>query len=129
MSYTWITVKDAEIIHEIQLTEHGGSFGVPDRNLLESALMRPQMSLNYGKPTLFELAAPYAFGITRNHPFLDGNKRVALVVAETFLGLHGVELTASDEDCVRMMHDLAAGNMTESELAVWFEAASEVPQA
>ena len=104
-------------IHDEQLAEHGGQAGVRDHGLLESALARPRNELAYGETSLARLAASYAFSLSRNHPFLDGNKRTSLVVAELFLLLNGLELTASDGECVTTFLNLAAGDLTEEQLA------------
>ena len=117
--YVWISELFAIAIHDRQLAEHGGPSGTRDNALLQSALSKPQNLKAYGDPDLAELAASYAFGIVRNHPFVDGNKRTAFVVCETFLALNGAELTASDVDCVLVMQDLAAGEIVESEFAAW----------
>ena len=117
--YVWISELFAIAIHDRQLAEHGGPSGTRDNTLLQSALSKPQNLNAYGDPDLAELAASYAFGIARNHPFVDGNKRTAFVVCETFLALNGVELTANDVDCVLIMQDLAAGEITEAEFAAW----------
>ena len=117
--YVWISELFAIAIHDRQLAEHGGPSGTRDNTLLQSALSNPQNLKAYGEPDLSELAASYAFGIARNHPFVDGNKRTAFVVCETFLALNGVELTASDVDCVLVMQDLAAGEIAEAEFAAW----------
>lgn len=106
--------------HAEQLVEHGGGDGVRDLGLLESAMVRPQNLAQYGKPDLAELAAAYAFGIARNHPFIDGNKRTAAVVSETFLVLNGGALVASDAELVVAFLALAAGELSEDELAFWF---------
>jgi death-on-curing protein len=124
----WIDLGVVLAIHDQQLAEHGGQPGVRDRGLLESAMARPQNQFAYGEHALPRLAASYAFGISRNHPFLDGNKRTSLVVAELFLGLNGVELTASDAECVRTFLALAAGDLTEEELTEWIAAhATAIP--
>ena len=117
--YVWISELFAIAIHDRQLVEHGGPSGTRDNALLQSALSKPQNLKAYGDPDLAELAASYAFGIVRNHPFVDGNKRTAFVVCETFLALNGAELTASDVDCVLVMQDLAAGEIVEGEFAAW----------
>jgi death-on-curing protein len=109
-------------IHDEQLAEHGGQAGVRDRGLLESAMIRPQNQFAYGERSLPRIAASYAFGISRNHPFLDGNKRTSLVVAELFLELNGYELTTTDAECVTAFLQLAAGELTEEQLADWIEA-------
>lgn len=118
----WIWVADSVVyaIHEEQLAEHGGIAGVRDEGLLSSALARPQNSAAYGEnPDAAALAAAYAFGIARNHPFLDGNKRTAFVVMELFLNLNGMNLNASDADCISTMLSLAAGDLSEKALAIW----------
>ena len=115
----WIDLEVVLAIHDEQLAEHGGQAGVRDRGLLESALSRPQNQFAYGEHALPRLAASYAFGISRNHPFLDGNKRTSLVVAELFLNLNGLDLTASDVECVTTFLQLAAGDLTEEQLTEW----------
>jgi death-on-curing protein len=115
----WIDLEVVLAIHDEQLAEHGGQTGVRDRGLLESALARPQNQFAYGEHALPRLAASYAFGISRNHPFLDGNKRTSLVVAELFLVLNGLELTATDAECVTAFLALAAGELTEDQLTQW----------
>jgi death-on-curing protein len=109
-------------IHDAQLAEHGGASGVRDRGLLDSALARPQHLAAYGEPDIATLAAAYAFGIARNHPFVDGNKRTALVALETFLALNGHDLAADDAACVVTMLGLAAGELEEDALADWVRA-------
>jgi death on curing protein len=106
--------------HAEQLAEHGGGEGVRDERLLESAMARPQNLAAYGDPDIADLAAAYAFGIARNHPFVDGNKRTAAVVSETFLVLNGQSLTASDAELVVAFLALAAGELSEEEMADWF---------
>jgi death-on-curing protein len=108
-------------IHERQLAEHGGAEGVRDLGLLESALARPQQRYAYGdpRPALAALAAAYAYGIARNHPFIDGNKRTAAVVCETFLSLNGHDLAATDVAVVAAFLSLAAGEMSDAETAEW----------
>lgn len=106
-------------IHDEQIAEHGGVAGVRDPGLLDSALNRPRQRHHYEAAPLPGLAASYAYGIVRNHPFLDGNKRTGLVVAELFLALNGWTLTASDADCVLTILKLAAGGLTEESLADW----------
>jgi len=115
----WISVETALAIHEEQIAEHGGAEGVRDGGLLESALARPRNAWGYGVEDLCALAASVGHGVARNHPFVDGNKRTAYVVVETFLLLHGTTLTASDAESVVAMLDLAAGEMTEEEFAAW----------
>lgn len=118
--YVWIVTEVTLAAHAEQLAEHGGAEGVRDAGALESAMMRPRNLADYGKPDMAALAAAYAFGIARNHPFVDGNKRTAAVVAEAFLVLNGAELKASDAEVVVAILALAAGELTEEELADWF---------
>ena len=106
--------------HREQLIEHGGGQGVRDSGLLERAMARPQHLVAYGQPDAAALAAAYAYGIARNHPFVDGNKRTAAVVSETFLVLNGFALEASDAEVVVAFLALAAGELGEDELADWF---------
>lgn len=115
-----IGIEIAEAVHGEQLAEHGGGEGVRDARLLESALARPQNLVTYGTPDMAALAAAYAFGIARNHPFVDGNKRTAAVVSETFLAINGIALDASDAEIVVAFTALAAGELSEDELADWF---------
>ena len=118
-SWIWITLDVAMTAHAEQLAEHGGGEGVRDLRLLESAMARPQNLVTYGQPDAAALAAAYAFGIARNHPFVDGNKRTAAVVSETFLALNGFALTASDAELAVAFIDLAAGELSEAELEAW----------
>ena len=118
----WIGVETALAIHEEQIAEHGGGEGVRDRGLLESALARSRNAWGYGVTDLCALAAALGHGIARNHPFVDGNKRTAFVVVETFLILNEAELGASDAESVVAMLDLASGEMTEDEFADWLRA-------
>lgn len=116
----WIATDVAVAAHGEQLAEHGGPAGVRDPGALESAMMRPRDLAQFGEPDIAALAAAYAYGIARNHPFTDGNKRTAAVVSETFLVLNGYRLTASDAELVVAFLALAAGELTEEELADWF---------
>ena len=117
--WIWLSVKLVRAAHEEQLVEHGGPAGIRDEGLLASALARPQHKVLYGSPDMAELAASYAFGIARNHHFVDGNKRTAFVALEAFLDFNGCELNASDESCVLKMLDLAAGDIEEADFAQW----------
>ena len=110
----------AQAAHLEQLAEHGGAAGVRVARLLESEMARPQNLVAYGEPDAAELAAAYAFGIARNHPFVDGNKRTAAVVSETFLVLNGYQLAASDAELVVAFLALAAGELSEEEMVDWF---------
>ncbi|MEO0500188.1 MAG: type II toxin-antitoxin system death-on-curing family toxin [Pseudomonadota bacterium] len=122
MSTTWLWVHEevVRIIHQEQLAEHGGGEGVRDSNMLASALARPRNLDAYDEPDVAALAAAYAFAIARNHPFVDGNKRTAAVVAELFLDLHGYVLEADDVELVIKMTALAAGDLDEGSLATWY---------
>jgi death-on-curing protein len=117
----WISETLAMAIHRRQLAEHGGLDGVRDPGLLQSALARPRHLFAYTDPTpgLPALAASYAYGIARNHPFIDGNKRTAAVVCETFLELNGMSIEATDMELYPIFLDLAAGAISEEELAEW----------
>jgi len=117
----WIERPLAIAIHERQLAEHGGDIGVRDESLLDSALARPQQSHAYGDPPpdIADLAASLAFGLARNHPFVDGNKRTAHVCYRVFLALNGTDLVASDEDKYVTMIALAEGSLSEAEFAAW----------
>lgn len=115
----WVAKSVALAIHEQQIAEHGGSQGVRDIGLLESALARPQNLAAYGEPGVVALAAAYAFGIARNHPFLDGNKRTSYVVTRSFLNLNGSDMTADEGTRLQIWLSLGAGNLTEEELGNW----------
>lgn len=116
----WLDATDAIAIHDRQLAEHGGGSGVRTMNMLESALARPINQWTYGQEDRCALAAAYAFGVARNHPFVDGNKRTAWVLARLFLALNGVSVVFAPEDAIRAMLALAAGELSEEELADWF---------
>lgn len=117
----WISRALTLAIHERQLAEHGGIAGVRDEALLESALARPQQLFAYGQPPpdLADLAASLAYGLARNHPFLDGNKRTAHVCYRVFLRMNGADLRATDEDKYVAMLALAEGSLSEAEFAAW----------
>jgi death-on-curing protein len=117
----WIWIEEAVVwaVHEAQLAEHGGSAGVRDSGLLASALARPLNLAAYGEPDVAALASAYGYGIARNHPFIDGNKRTAFVCTELFLMLNGANLTADDANCVATMLALAAGDLAEADFAAW----------
>ena len=116
----------AQAVHDRQLAEHGGLSGVKDVGLLESAMARPVNKHAYGESDPFELAAAYAFGIARNHPFADGNKRTAWVMARLFLKLNGVAIAFDKADATRAMIALAAGALTEEVFAEWLRSRSTV---
>lgn len=120
MRWTWVLESVALAIHEAQLAEHGGMPGIRDEGLFLSAMARPQNVAAYGdRRDVADLAAAYAFGLARNHPFLDGNKRTAFVVMEVFLNLNGWVLEADDAECITTMESVAAGKLPEKSLATW----------
>jgi len=121
--FKWVGKSALLLLHEQSLVEHGGLRGVRDEGLLESALARPQQILNYREDaTLAELAAAYAVGIARNHPFNDGNKRAAFLAVGVFLDIHGYLLTAGHVKAYPVMMGVASGEIREEELAVWISA-------
>jgi death-on-curing protein len=122
----WVREDVVYAVYRRQIAEHGGVEGVRDVNLLLSTLARPRNLLAYSEqpPDLAALAASYAFGIARNHPFIDGNKRVALVVCRTFLKLNGLDLEASQEEKYLTFLRLAEGSVAEEALAEWIRARS-----
>jgi death-on-curing protein len=115
-------------MHALLIKEHGGRPGLRDEGLLDAALARARNKFAYDGPDLFDLAAAYAFGLARNHPFVDGNKRIALAAADVFLQCNGWELTSDEAETVVAFLDLAAGKLTEAQLASWFRAnAQQLP--
>jgi death-on-curing protein len=117
----WISKKAVLAMHSAQLAEHGGSDGIRDETLLDSALAKPLNVFAYDdQPDIFRLAASYAFGIARNHAFVDGNKRTALVVSLTFLERNGWDIVAQKEDVYFTFLHLADGSLSEEELTAWF---------
>ncbi|MDK9725069.1 MAG: type II toxin-antitoxin system death-on-curing family toxin [Sterolibacteriaceae bacterium MAG5] len=117
--WVWVERSVLLAVHDEQLAEHGGAAGLRDEGLFDSALARPLNLAAYDEPDTADLAASYAVGLAKNHPFVDGNKRTAFVAMELFLALNGTELTAGDTDCVLTMLAVAAGDMDESALADW----------
>jgi death-on-curing protein len=116
----WLTRVAIDAIHDDQVREHGGLPGLRDENALESALARPQQKWRYAATIdLAALAAAYGFGLVRNHPYRDGNKRIGFLAIATFLGLNGDDLRASDTEVVAEIVALAAGRVTEDELTDW----------
>ena len=115
----WLTPEIVIAIHEMQLAEHGGPAGIRDMGMLESALGRPQNKFAYGENDLAVLAAAYGFGVARNHPFIDGNKRTSLMVIYTFLGINDVEFIVPEAEFATIILDLAAGEVSEESLARW----------
>lgn len=116
----WLPIDLALAVHDRQLAEHGGPVGVRNAAGLDSALARPINQWAYGENDLCALAAAYAYGIARNHPFTDGNKRTAWVFARLFLRLNGQTIAFSARDAIAAMQSLAAGELSEGELADWF---------
>jgi death-on-curing protein len=125
--WTWVGLEVARAAHLDQLAQHGGGEGVRDEGLFQSAMARPQNLASYGDPDAASLAASYAFGIARNHPFVDGNKRTALVVSETFLRINGYRLDATNAELVVRFMALAAGELSEEELGAWFRERLSTP--
>ncbi len=120
MEYTWIVFESVLAMHNRQIAEHGGSDGVRDEGLLSSALARPQNLLAYTDDAdIAALAGAYAFGIAKNHPFIDGNKRTALVAMRTFLRANGHDLKATQEEKYITFLSLADGSLSEDELVDW----------
>lgn len=115
----WLNREDCLAIHEMMLAQHGGSSGVRDEGLLESALSKPQNLFAYSSPTLTEMGASYAAGIIRNHPFLDGNKRTGFMLAVTFLEVNKMEFTATEESVVEMTLALASEKLKQAAYAEW----------
>lgn len=117
--WVWVNRAALELLHEESLAEHGGAPGIRDPGLLESALMRPQHAAAYGTPDVCDLAAAYAVGLARNHPFVDGNKRAAFLAAGLFLLLNGHRLVATQTQATQVMFALAAGEIDEEALSAW----------
>ena len=118
----WVSMTLILAVHADQIKEHGGSPGVRDKGLLDSALSRPRNRFGYDSESdLCDLAASYGFGIARNHPFIDGNKRVAFQAMYLFLGLNGLRIEASEEEVVAVMLALASSELEEPELAAWLK--------
>lgn len=115
----WLLLESVLAMHERQLAEHGGGEGIRDAGLLDSALQRPLNKFSYGEPDLCALAAAYAYGIARNHPFIDGNKRTALVASLTFLEINRFTMTSTQAENVTVFLALAAGELDEDGLAAW----------
>jgi death-on-curing protein len=120
--WIWVEIRDVIPIHEAQLTKHGGADGIRDMGALESAMARPQNRAAYSEVSAAAaLAASYAFGIAKNRPFVDGNKRTAFVALEFFLELNGYTLGADDVECVMVMLGVADGSISEAKLAAWID--------
>jgi death on curing protein len=117
----WLNRRVIVAIHETLLHRFGGLEGLRDDGLLESALARPQQLFHYGKPSAYSMAAAYAHGLVKNHPFLDGNKRIGFMAAYTFLGANGYSLEATEESAVEHTLALAAGAISEEDYAAWLK--------
>lgn len=115
----WLSREECLALHDLMLSHYGGMAGVRDDNMLESALAKPRQLLHYGKPAMADLAAAYAVGIVRNHPFIDGNKRTGFMMGAAFLERNGFEFHASEVDVVLRTLALAAAEMTEAAYAEW----------
>ena len=118
-NWVWLDTSVLLAVHDEQLVEHGGISGVRDTGMFESALFRAPNLAAYGEPDFAELAAAYGFGLAKNHPFLDGNKRTAFVAVELFLRLNGYVLKANDAACVLTMLAVTSGDMDEAGFAGW----------
>lgn len=129
MSWRFLSRRALELLHDESLAEHGGRPGLRDEGLLESALARPHQLLAYGQPDLAALAAAYAFGLARNHAFVDGNKRAAFLATGLFLGLNGHRLMTTQADATLTMLALAAGDLSEDEFAHWLRSHTQPRQA
>jgi death-on-curing protein len=125
----WIAYQTALIYHDLQIEEHGGAHGVRGEGAVQSALARPENLAAYGEPDLFDLAAAYAHGIVQNHPFVDGNKRTGFVVAVSFLDLNGRALEVDEAEAAVIFLRLAAGELSEPDLAAWFRRNASRPDA
>ena len=115
----WLSSQMIVAIHDEQLATHGGAAGLRDEGMLESALDRPRNKWTYEQAELAELAAAYAFGIARNHPFVDGNKRTALLALYTFLGVNDIEFDVPEAEAASIILSLAAGEVSEESLTRW----------
>jgi len=120
----WLTKEECLALHDLMLADYGGAAGVRDMGLLESALARPQQLFHYGKPSLAEMAAAYAAGIVKNHPFVDGNKRTGFMMGAGFLERNGLTFRATEADAVIQTLALAAGEIDKAAYALWLAANS-----
>ncbi|MGH8046739.1 MAG: type II toxin-antitoxin system death-on-curing family toxin [Chthoniobacterales bacterium] len=120
----WLTKEECLALHDLMLADYGGAAGIRDVGLLESALARPQQLFHYGKPTLAEMAAAYAAGIVKNHPFLDGNKRTGFMMGAGFLERNGLTFRATEAEAVLKTLALAASEIDEAAYAAWLAANS-----
>ena len=125
----WLLPEAVVAMHEIVLAEHGGSAGIRDVGLMESALARPVNKFHdQPESALFDLAAAYSFGLAMNHPFVDANKRTALLAGLVFLSLNGVDFNAPEAETVVTFEALAAGDVSEGELSNWFKIHSKLSE-
>lgn len=115
----WVPKDFVIVLHDQYIVEFGGSFGIRDKTLLESALARPKNLFSYDSPDLFVLAAAYISGIIRNHPFIDGNKRTGFIIGYAFLKRNGKQLSVPEPEATAIILDLAARKINEEELAIW----------
>ena len=129
MTWRWLLDGVVIAIHDEQIALHGGITGIRDEGLLSSALARPKQKANYGDSSVFDLAAAYAYGIIRNHPFVDGNKRTGFLVAYVFLNINGWELRSREVEAVNAVIDLAAGEMDEPCFSDWLKNKSVIRAA
>lgn len=129
MKWRWLKEEVIIAVHDEQLVEHGGAEGVRDSGLLSSALARPKNLDGYEMPSVFDLAAAYATGIVKDHPFVDGNKRTGFLAAYMFLALNGWELDAPEANAAAVILELAAGKVDEAQFSVWLKENSvKIPQ-
>jgi len=125
MTPTWVLYETVITVHQMLLAEHGGLSGIRDKDLLDSALSRPRQKFAYEQDaSIFDLAASYSFGLANNHPFVDGNKRIALTVSAIFLEINGYTLNAPEPETVVIYEQLASGNISEESLSIWFRDSS-----
>jgi death-on-curing protein len=121
----WLSGEECLIAHEILVVRFGGTHGLRDAGLLDSALNKPRQLFCYGSPALHEMAAAYAFGIVKNHPFLDGNKRAGFIAASLFLESNGLRFNAHEEEAVLFTRGLAGGEVTLEEYTLWLRKSSQ----
>lgn len=125
--WIWVPLRALTVIHDRQIARHGGASGMRDPALLEMGCARALNLAAYGDPDVFEIAAAYAFGISKAHAFVDGNKRTAFVACFTFLRLNGVHLRPEPQEGVRMMEDIASSVVTEANFANWLRDMGQLP--